>query len=236
MVSDSEVMGVSVDLSASARSVILPTPLFIFDRLHSPIETLQEGLKIGSRASVRQVLDEVLALEPDRLLSYGPAEFELAGRRRSERFGILHQALQRRVWRTRYALKCLTGDNDKPVHGLVRRRNVPVLVPDERGQAWSHLQSHVCLADVPPIFKAIRNQFTLRYLRLMEHAEFAKLVEPIALVVDDEPMILMNAADMISDEGYAVGGACPVPPSELPAAQTATLVPTTPAAKKSGWR
>jgi CheY-like chemotaxis protein len=38
----------------------------------------------------------------------------------------------------------------------------------------------------------------------MEHAEFAKLVEPIALVVDDEPLILMDAADMLADEGFAV--------------------------------
>lgn len=38
----------------------------------------------------------------------------------------------------------------------------------------------------------------------METSEFAKLVEPIALVVDDEPLILMDTADMISDEGYAV--------------------------------
>ncbi|MCE6076813.1 response regulator [Agrobacterium vitis] len=38
----------------------------------------------------------------------------------------------------------------------------------------------------------------------METSEFAKLVEPIALVVDDEPLILMNTSDMISDEGFAV--------------------------------
>jgi CheY-like chemotaxis protein len=38
----------------------------------------------------------------------------------------------------------------------------------------------------------------------METSEFAKLSEPIALVVDDEPLILMDTADMISDEGYAV--------------------------------
>jgi DNA-binding response OmpR family regulator len=38
----------------------------------------------------------------------------------------------------------------------------------------------------------------------MEHAEFAKLVEPIALVVDDEPLILMDTADMLADEGFAV--------------------------------
>ncbi|NSY14817.1 response regulator [Agrobacterium vitis] len=38
----------------------------------------------------------------------------------------------------------------------------------------------------------------------METSEFAKLEEPIALVVDDEPLILMDTADMISDEGYAV--------------------------------
>lgn len=38
----------------------------------------------------------------------------------------------------------------------------------------------------------------------MENAEFAKLRLPIALVVDDEPLILMDTSDMISDEGYAV--------------------------------
>ncbi|MBZ5762922.1 response regulator [Rhizobium sp. VS19-DR104.2] len=38
----------------------------------------------------------------------------------------------------------------------------------------------------------------------METANFASLREPIALVVDDEPLILMDTADMISDEGYAV--------------------------------
>lgn len=38
----------------------------------------------------------------------------------------------------------------------------------------------------------------------MEPEEFAKLVQPIALVVDDEPLILMDTADMITDEGYAV--------------------------------
>jgi len=38
----------------------------------------------------------------------------------------------------------------------------------------------------------------------METSEFAKLSEPIALVVDDEPLVLMDTADMISDEGYAV--------------------------------
>jgi CheY-like chemotaxis protein len=38
----------------------------------------------------------------------------------------------------------------------------------------------------------------------MEKHEFAKLKLPIALVVDDEPLILMDTADMISDEGFAV--------------------------------
>ncbi|WP_426130444.1 response regulator [Pararhizobium sp. PWRC1-1] len=38
----------------------------------------------------------------------------------------------------------------------------------------------------------------------MKNAEFAKLEEPIALVVDDEPLILMDTADMLSDEGFAV--------------------------------
>ncbi|MGV1848023.1 MULTISPECIES: response regulator [unclassified Rhizobium] len=41
-------------------------------------------------------------------------------------------------------------------------------------------------------------------LKAMETANFASLREPIALVVDDEPLILMDTADMISDEGYAV--------------------------------
>lgn len=38
----------------------------------------------------------------------------------------------------------------------------------------------------------------------MENAEFSKLKEPIALVVDDEPLVLMDAADMIANEGYAI--------------------------------
>ncbi len=38
----------------------------------------------------------------------------------------------------------------------------------------------------------------------METSDFAKLSEPIALVVDDEPLILMDTAEMISDEGYSV--------------------------------
>lgn len=38
----------------------------------------------------------------------------------------------------------------------------------------------------------------------MENVEFEKLKAPIALVVDDEPLILMDTADMIADEGYAV--------------------------------
>lgn len=41
-------------------------------------------------------------------------------------------------------------------------------------------------------------------LAAMETSEFKKLAEPIALVVDDEPLILMDTSDMISDEGYAV--------------------------------
>jgi CheY-like chemotaxis protein len=38
----------------------------------------------------------------------------------------------------------------------------------------------------------------------METSEFANLRAPIALVVDDEPLILMDTSDIISDEGYAV--------------------------------
>ncbi|WP_280519141.1 response regulator [Shinella curvata] len=38
----------------------------------------------------------------------------------------------------------------------------------------------------------------------MENSGFVKLRPPIALVVDDEPLILMDTSDMISDEGYAV--------------------------------
>lgn len=38
----------------------------------------------------------------------------------------------------------------------------------------------------------------------MDHEQFSKLKEPIALVVDDEPLILMDTSDMIADEGYAV--------------------------------
>lgn len=38
----------------------------------------------------------------------------------------------------------------------------------------------------------------------METAEFEQLVRPIALVVDDGPLIPLGTADMISDEGYPV--------------------------------
>lgn len=38
----------------------------------------------------------------------------------------------------------------------------------------------------------------------MDHEQFSKLNEPIALVVDDEPLILMDTSDMIADEGYSV--------------------------------
>lgn len=38
----------------------------------------------------------------------------------------------------------------------------------------------------------------------MEQAEFEKLKEPIALVVDDEPLILMDTAEILADEGYAI--------------------------------
>ena len=38
----------------------------------------------------------------------------------------------------------------------------------------------------------------------MQKEKSAQLKQPIALVVDDEPLILMDTADMISDEGYVV--------------------------------
>jgi hypothetical protein len=38
----------------------------------------------------------------------------------------------------------------------------------------------------------------------MDNSEFSRLREPIALVVDDEPLILMDHVDMISEEGYAI--------------------------------
>jgi CheY-like chemotaxis protein len=38
----------------------------------------------------------------------------------------------------------------------------------------------------------------------MEDVEFNKLKKPIALVVDDEPLILMDTADMIAGEGFSV--------------------------------
>lgn len=38
----------------------------------------------------------------------------------------------------------------------------------------------------------------------MKTEEFARLKEPIALVVDDEPLVRMDAVDIISDEGYAI--------------------------------
>ncbi|WP_246618005.1 hypothetical protein [Rhizobium populisoli] len=38
----------------------------------------------------------------------------------------------------------------------------------------------------------------------MNEVEFSQLQEPIALVVDDEPLIRMNTADIVSDEGFDV--------------------------------
>ena len=38
----------------------------------------------------------------------------------------------------------------------------------------------------------------------METEEFEKLIKPIALVVDDEPLILIDTADMLAEQGYAV--------------------------------
>jgi CheY-like chemotaxis protein len=38
----------------------------------------------------------------------------------------------------------------------------------------------------------------------MDKQTFASLPEPVALVVDDEPLILLDTADMISDAGYYV--------------------------------
>ncbi|CDZ71978.1 Hypothetical protein NGAL_HAMBI2610_35940 [Neorhizobium galegae bv. orientalis] len=40
----------------------------------------------------------------------------------------------------------------------------------------------------------------------MENSEFAELKRPIALVVDDEPLILLDPSGIITDEGYAVIG------------------------------
>lgn len=38
----------------------------------------------------------------------------------------------------------------------------------------------------------------------MDKATFASLPQPIALVVDDEPLIRMDTADMVADAGYHV--------------------------------
>jgi CheY-like chemotaxis protein len=38
----------------------------------------------------------------------------------------------------------------------------------------------------------------------MNAQEFSQLKEPIALVVDDEPLILMDTAQMVADEGYSI--------------------------------
>lgn len=38
----------------------------------------------------------------------------------------------------------------------------------------------------------------------MDNAEFARLREPIALVVDDKPLVLMDHVYMIAEEGYAI--------------------------------
>jgi CheY-like chemotaxis protein len=38
----------------------------------------------------------------------------------------------------------------------------------------------------------------------MNDDEFAKLPIPVALVVDDEPLIRMDTTDMVVDEGYHV--------------------------------
>lgn len=39
---------------------------------------------------------------------------------------------------------------------------------------------------------------------IMTDDEFAKLEEPIALVVDDEPLIRMDTANMVADQGFAI--------------------------------
>src|SRR4051812_11165655 len=39
---------------------------------------------------------------------------------------------------------------------------------------------------------------------VMNNDEFSTLKQPIAVVVDDEPLILMNTCDMIADAGYSV--------------------------------
>ena len=46
--------------------------------------------------------------------------------------------------------------------------------------------------------------FLLATWERMETSEFEKLSQPIALVVDDEPLILMDTADMISEKGYSI--------------------------------
>ena len=38
----------------------------------------------------------------------------------------------------------------------------------------------------------------------MENVELSTLQEPIALVVDDEPLLRMDAADMVTDAGFSV--------------------------------
>ncbi|MBB5539548.1 response regulator [Rhizobium giardinii] len=38
----------------------------------------------------------------------------------------------------------------------------------------------------------------------MDRRESSQFREPIALVVDDEPLILMDTADMVTNEGFAV--------------------------------
>jgi CheY-like chemotaxis protein len=38
----------------------------------------------------------------------------------------------------------------------------------------------------------------------MDNSEFARLREPIAFVVDDEPLVLMDHVYMIAEEGYAI--------------------------------
>ncbi len=53
-------------------------------------------------------------------------------------------------------------------------------------------------------YRILWNDLHVSDLLTMETLEFRKLKQPIALVVDDEPLILMDTADMFADEGYAI--------------------------------
>jgi hypothetical protein len=76
-------------------------------------------------------------------------------------------------------------------------RGVPGAEPGNDGEAK-------CFQDPgdTDIIRVIRNIPPSAAFASMDEDEFARLSEPIALVVDDEPLILMDTVDMIADEAF----------------------------------